>query len=118
MKCNSRLATILFFLICIPVRLALVYIVKYLRKDYLPIVGITTLTIGLGFLSIYIFKLRHDSSGVETMGCPIWWNDYRPIHGALYIVSSMYAFNNDNNAYIPLLIDCIFSLILKVIKVL
>ena len=45
-----------------------------------------------------------------------WWKNLRLLHGSLFICAAIYAFNKDNYAYIPLLIDPIvglFSFIMK-----
>ena len=42
--------------------------------------------IALGFITIYVFGWR--KTGLETMGAPIWWNDLRPLHGALYGIAA------------------------------
>ena len=47
--------------------------------------------IALGFATIYVFGLR--KTGVETGGRPIWWNDLRPVHAALYAVAAVAAWN-------------------------
>ena len=54
------------------------------------------------FISIYLFDLRN--SGFEAGG-KIWWNSYRPIHGVLYLLYSIYAFKGDTNAWYVLLTD-------------
>jgi hypothetical protein len=42
--------------------------------------------IGLGFLVIYAGDLR--KTGIETDNKPIWWNGFRPFHGALYLLAA------------------------------
>lgn len=75
---------LLFLFGCIPTRLLLANIVYYSSKhEYLRIImGMITLIISLGFLSIFIFGLRE--KGTETFGKPIWWNSLRPIHSIIY----------------------------------
>ena len=75
---------LLFLLGCIPTRILLANIVYYSSKhEYIRIImGMITLIISLGFLSIFIFGLRE--KGTETFGKPIWWNSLRPIHSLIY----------------------------------
>ena len=115
MKCNHDLATAVFLFVCIPVRLMLAYLVKHVPEKQLPPIGLLALMISVGFFSIYVFGLRK-GPGMETMGCPIWWNDYRPVHGTLYLLAGIYALNKHRCAYVPLLIDVLFSIVLKIIK--
>ena len=115
MKCNHDLATAVFLFVCIPVRLMLAYLVKHVPEKQLPTIGLLALMISVGFFSIYVFGLRK-GPGMETMGCPIWWNDYRPVHGTLYLLAGIYALNKHRCAYVPLLIEVLFSIVLKIIK--
>lgn len=114
-RCDSDSATALFFSLCIPIRLWIVHLVRSASEKRLPVIGWIASVIALGFFTIYLFGLRNDI-GIETLGCPIWWNDYRPIHGALYLLTAMYAFNHHKRyAYVPLLIDVFFSIFIKLI---
>lgn len=66
--------------------------------------------IALGFLTIYVFGWR--KTGVETMGAPIWWNDWRPLHGALYGIAAYQMWNGMNeSAGKVILLDTIIGLI-------
>ena len=78
----------LFLLGCIPTRLLLAYVIT-LIKPFSPlsiIINLTLSMIALGFITIYIFGWR--KTGPETMGAPIWWNHWRPLHGALYGIAA------------------------------
>lgn len=99
-------STLLFFLVCIPVRFLLAYLVKHN-----PMYGKYAIIPAIGFFSIYLMRLR--PTGVETFGKPIWWDNYRPIHGALYLLTAVYAFRANSHAYVPLLIDVLLGLLLK-----
>ena len=95
---------------CIPSRLALIATAKYLPLKYLPYMGLITLTIAIGFLYLYFTGKR--TSGLETQGAPIWWMKFRIIHGLMYLLFSLLAFNYIRNAYMILLLDTIFGLAL------
>jgi len=96
---------LLFFFVCIPVRLLLSYLVKQ-NPEY----GKYAIVPAVGFFSIYLLRLRR--TGVETVG-PIWWDDYRPVHGALYLLTAVYAYRGQGHAYIPLLLDVLLGVFLK-----
>jgi hypothetical protein len=93
---------------CIPARLALVGLAKYLPNKYLPYLGYITLLMALGFLYLYFTGAR--KVGQETFGQPIWWSKFRIIHGLLYLVFSYYAINRYANAYLFLLYDTFIGL--------
>jgi len=57
-------------------------------KSYLKILGWGAILIGIGFLSIYLFGWR--KTGREVFGDKIWWNDWRPVHGSLYLLFGYY----------------------------
>ena len=65
-----------FLLLCIPVRIAFVFIVKSINKKYLSYLGYLALLPAIGFAYIYIFDKR--KKGAETFGQKIWWNNLRP----------------------------------------
>jgi hypothetical protein len=109
----------LFLLGCIPTRLLLVFISYYaLNTDskYLKyILSIITFIIGISFIIIY--KKGWRKTGLETGGKEIWWNNYRPIHGSIYITFSILSIiniikpsNNLKYIWILLLLDIIVGL--------
>ncbi len=93
---------------CIPSRLALTAIAKYLPLHYLPYLGIFTLLIAIGFLYLYFSGKR--TTGLETQGAPIWWMSFRIVHGLLYLLFSIFAFMRIPNSYLILLFDTLFGL--------
>ena len=99
----------LFLLACIPARIGIVLLAKFIPIQYLQYLGYAALIPALGFLIIYAFNLR--KSGLETGGKQIWWNDMRVIHGLLYLCFALYAIKKKNYAWIPLLIDVILGII-------
>jgi len=101
---------LLFLGLCIPSRLALTATAKYLPLKYLPYMGLITLSIAIGFLYLYFTGKR--TSGLETQGTPIWWMKFRIIHGLMYLLFSLLAFNYIRNSYMILLVDTIFGLVL------
>lgn len=103
-----------FFIICIIVRLILVYTAKYIDKNLLQILGYITLIPSIGFIYLYLFDKR--KTGLEVGGRGIWWNKLRPIHGVLYLLFSIYAIKKENFAWIPLLIDVILGILFYIIK--
>ena len=103
-----------FFIICIIVRLILVYAAKYIDKSLLQIVGYITLIPSIGFIYLYLFNKR--KTGLEVGGRSIWWNKLRPIHGVLYLLFSIYAIKKENFAWIPLLVDVILGILFYIIK--
>ena len=74
---------VLFLCGCITLRAIFVVIAKLINKDYLPILAIIGLIMGLGFLIVYIGGFR--KTGPEVMGQQIWWNNLRPVHALLYL---------------------------------
>ena len=66
--------------------------------------------IALGFITIYVFGWR--KTGLETMGAPIWWNDLRPLHGALYgIAAYQMSHGMNESAGKVIVLDTIIGLI-------
>ena len=99
---------LLFLGLCIPSRLLLVALAKYMPNKYLPYLGYITLLMALGFLYLYITGTR--KVGAETFGQPIWWSKFRIIHGLFYLLFSFYAINHYSSAYLILLYDTLIGL--------
>ena len=105
---NIQKRFLLFLFGCISVRLLLVLIAKNIDKKYLQIMGIFTMLPAIGFIYIYLTGGR--KTGGEVFGSNIWWNDLRPVHGALYLIFSLNAINQNKNSWIYLLIDVLIGL--------
>ena len=88
---------------CIPMRLLFVWLAKKMPLNYLPYAGALALLPAIGF--IYLFLTGKRTSGLETQGAPIWWSQFRLIHGFLYLCFAYYAFQRARNAYLYLLAD-------------
>ena len=99
---------LLFLFGCIGFRSIIVYIAKT-QPNYLVQLGYIALLPALGFIFIYLFKLRE--TGAEVFGEKIWWNDLRPLHAILWGTFAYMAINNDTeNAWKILLIDTLIGL--------
>ena len=100
---------LLFLLLCIPARLGLTALAKFIPLKFLPVMGVIYLVIGASFLYLNLFNKR--LTGVETGGNVIWWNDLRPLHGFLAIIFAILAISKVRDAWIVLLIDTLIGLI-------
>ena len=96
-----------FLLLCIPVRIAFVFIAKSIDKKYLPYLGYIGLIIGLGFMYNFIFTKKRGG----TFNQIAWWNDLRPVHSIFYLIFASLALSKNKEAYVPLLYDVIIGFI-------
>lgn len=99
---NIQKRFFLFLCGCILIRTLFVLIAKY-HIEYLPTMGYIALIPAIGFLYFWISGSRQ--TGGEVFGDKIWWNDLRPIHAILYFSFAYMAITQNENAWIPLLID-------------
>lgn len=91
MLSSVQKSRLLFLTLCLPLRLAIVYAAASQPSLRVPLaVLMAVLAIGITF--IYLTGSRQ--TGTETFGEPIWWNNLRPIHGALWALSSLLLFQN------------------------
>ena len=104
----------MFLLGCVPFRLYMVYIAKILDKRYLPYYGMLALIPFFGFTYIYLNDLR--KTGMETNGAPIWRNNLRPIHAALYYLFAIMAIKGKKHAYLALLMDVLIGFIMFIMQ--
>ena len=99
----------LFLSICIPFRILLVLIAKYLSPKHLTYMGYLMLLPAIGFAAIYLTNSR--KTGPEVFGGKIWWNYIRPFHSLLYFT---FAYNaialHNKNSWIYLFADVILGI--------
>lgn len=98
---------LLFLLGCIPLRIGFILIAKN-YTNYLRIMSYFALIISIGFFYIFLSGVR--KTGRETLGDKIWWNNLRPVHGLLYLLFAIYAFQGKKEAWMFLLIDVLVGL--------
>jgi hypothetical protein len=99
---------ILFLGGCIPLRLTLVALAKYLPPKYLPMMGYLALLPAGGFTYLYLTDSR--KTGFETFGAPIWWRPFRIVHALFYFLFAYLALQRQPQAYLALLIDVLLGL--------
>ena len=104
-----RNGILLFLLVCIPLRVLIVYIAKITPNKYLPIIGVPFLIFGLGALYLYLSETR--TTGGGAFGGVLWWKDVRPIHALLYLSFAILAFLRYTNAWILLAVDVLVGLV-------
>ena len=93
---------------CIPMRLLFVWLAKIMPLNYLPYAGALALLPAFAFF--YLFLSGKRTSGLETQGAPIWWMQFRIIHGFIYLCFAYYAFQRVRFAYKFLLADVFLGL--------
>lgn len=98
---------LLFFFICIPVRILMAY-----YNSYLPLS--VTAFISIGFMSIYLFDLR--KTAAETFGGVMWWNNLRPVHSILYGAFTVFSYYQYDKAWMFLGLDVSIGLVAQLIK--
>ena len=109
---------ILFLGGCIPARLCLALLAKYLSSSssysyYYKLFGYILLLPAFGFLYLF-FTGKRQGVGPETQGELIWWNKFRILHGLIYLLFSYNAIFNQTfkSAYLFLLFDAFMGLVL------
>ena len=103
----------LFLLGCIPARIVLAYIAFYFshkaeNRQMNILLSMIALVISAGFFYIYFTGSR--KTGLETGGKPIWWNNWRPVHGTIYLLFAVLTLSGVKNAWLLLALDVIIGL--------
>jgi hypothetical protein len=95
----------LFLTLCMGSRVGLVFLAKLTTSvRVLQVMGVLALCVSLGFLLIFLFKLRE--TGRETYGAKIWWNSLRPFHAFTYALFAYFALvGPTQHAWKVLLVD-------------
>jgi hypothetical protein len=104
---------ILFLLACIPLRIIIALIPLFINKKLLFYYSFILFIMSISFLYLYFTNGRENAF---EAGGKTWWAKYRIIHGLLYLMAAYYAYHQNRNAWIPLMIDVIFGLILFIQK--
>lgn len=86
---------LLFIFGCIPTRICLGLLAKYIPKKYLLYWAVIVLLMSLGFFYLYFTGKR--KTGPETGGKPIWWMRFRIFHGIMYLLAAFFAFKLDGD---------------------
>ena len=98
----------LFLIGCIGTRLLFTYLAMTFTA-YLPYMGYVAALISAGFF--YIFFTGTRTTGVETGGKPIWWNNLRPLHGFLYGLFAYGAVTRNTDSWKVLFVDTMIGLL-------
>lgn len=98
---------LLFIFGCIVVRALLVVAAKEGDKTVRKVMGVAAILISIGFM--YFFITRSRMNPRETFGERIWWNGLRPVHAVLYLIFGIRALQDDDQAWVVLLVDVIIG---------
>jgi hypothetical protein len=98
---------LLFFIVCIGLRLLLAYWALTVSVQMLKWMGIAALGPATGFAIIWLLGLRR--TGAETGGNAIWWDSLRPVHSVLYFAFAGMAISGNRNAGYVLLADALLG---------
>jgi hypothetical protein len=112
---DARARTIVFFSFCIMLRLFIAN-VAYLAtqpQSKHPIwksFALVPLAIGIGLAYLYFTNTRLNA---PEGGGTTWWAKYRLIHAMLYITAAIYILQGNDKAWVPLVIDVLIGIVLK-----
>jgi len=110
----SKNNSITYFLFgCMPTRIVLTLLPLYMNKEWLFYYGFVLGAIALSFLYLYFADMRLNAF---EAGGHTWWANYRILHGFLYLVAAIYAFQGLQIAWLPLFIDTLLGFSLFVNK--
>ncbi len=108
---------LLFLGLCIPVRLSILYLGKFLVNKseyniYKKLLSIATFLMGLGFLNIYFFGSKRADAQLKWAGEPkVWWNDLRIAHGICYLLFSFFLFYDYKFSWFFIFAEILFGLL-------
>lgn len=99
--------SILFFLICIPVRVLLAFITAQCKG--VRLLSICLLSIATGFF-VHLLK----DVDIGAFGGVAWWKNYRLFHILTYSLAAVLLHVKCEYAYIPLVLDVLFGIALGI----
>ena len=114
---DPQTRTICFCTLCVTARFFIAYL-AYLATRYqskYPIwklFALLPLAIGIGLAYLYFTNTRLNA---PEGGGTTWWAKYRLIHAVLYITTAIYISQGNDKAWVPVVIDTILGIFLKII---
>ncbi len=105
----------LFLIGCIGTRTLLAFLAYKLSPEHLPYLGFFAFLVGLGLIYNYLFDTRIVAPESSDENNKVWWNNFRPIHGILYLLFAYFATVKDKNSYVFLVLDVLIALLLFVL---
>jgi|TARA_B110000971_G_scaffold221140_1_gene267074 hypothetical protein len=107
---NNKMKRMGLYLVgCMGARSTLTYIVKNHPDKYKNILTAMLLIPAIGFAYIYLNGLR--KTGGEVFGDKIWWNNLRPVHSILYLITAILVFLKNKKAFYVLAVDTLIGLV-------
>lgn len=100
----------LFWIACIPSRIALALLPLFLSAEILLPLGYVLAVIATTFLVLWTFNLR--LTAFEAQG-PTWWHEWRLAHGLIYAVAAGLLMSGRRSAWMPLLLDVAVGLLAR-----
>lgn len=100
---------LLFFGVCIVVRVGLAVAAKIAGRNYplaFSLMGILGLAAGIRFITLYSRPGPHTSAIFKDRA---WWHNLRLVHGLMYILFGLLAIANYKSAWVVLLADALLG---------
>ena len=115
----SKERMLTFLIGCLGTRSLLAYIAYYAEDNNIDslqiLLGVLAIFIGIGFITIWLFgnELANDQLKVwKDKDDKLWWNNFRIVHGIIYILFGIFSLMEIQGAYKLLIIDLILGLLL------
>ena len=106
---ENRTRIVLFWGLCIPLRLGLALVPTVLNGTQYYYLGtmVCAMAVGTLYLAFTNSRLHAHGGGGNT-----WWAPFRFVHGFLLLAAAVYLFRQDRMAYAPLLLDALLGMVL------
>ena len=110
-KFSRTRRALLFFLVCLVVRSLIPLGMIYVHKSYLKYISVVLFAWSVGFMDAYLNGSKRDTG---FFGGDKWWIKNNLVHAVMYLTSAVLAFQMNKKAYIPLVVDVVFSLVMYI----
>lgn len=97
---------LLFFAVCLVVRLAFAVVAKVASQQLLRVLGVLAIVPAIRFM--YIYYTGSNPRGA-IFGEKAWWDSLRPLHGAMYGLFAVMAIVGYRHAWLVLLADAMIG---------
>jgi len=107
---SERTRTILYFTVCIPIRLTFAYLPVLLGETYHAYLAALTGAMSLGTLNL---ALRNEPSAqTGFFGGHAWWAPYRAVHALILLLATILLLRRDKKASVFMFIDVLLGLVI------
>lgn len=106
MKLEKNKRIFLYIFVCLVIRSLIPFGMIYVHKSKLQYISVPLLIFSVGFFNAFMNVSKTD---IGFFGGRKWWVNNHIVHSVLYLTAGVMSFKKNKYAYIPLILDVVYS---------